>query len=136
MPILYAIILAIMIFPVQNFIEKKWRCNRLFASLSSITIIFGITALLGIIIYFRLNALISNSEIYIAKLTTLYYNFIEYTYDIFGISRRSSLFTKDLRIESLLKGRFDEIFIVDLPSLNERKDIFKIHIKKRKRKRR
>jgi predicted PurR-regulated permease PerM len=108
-PILYASILAIMIFPVQNFLEKKWRCNRLFASLCSITIIFCVTALIGIIIYFRLNALINNGEIYIAKLTTLYYNFIEFTYDTFGISRRSSLFTKDLRIESLLKGRFDKI---------------------------
>lgn len=108
-PILYASILAIMIFPVQNFLEKKWRCNRLFASLSSLTIIFCITALLCIIIYFRLNALISNSEIYIAKLTTLYYNFIEFTYDTFGINRSSSLFTKDLRVESLLKGRFDKI---------------------------
>ena len=109
MPILYASILAIMIFPIQKFLEKKWRCHRLFASLCSITIIFCVTALLGIIVYFQLNALIDNSEIYIAKLTTLYYNFIEYTYDTFGISRRSSLFTKDLRIESLLKGRFDEI---------------------------
>lgn len=33
--------------------------------------------------------------------------------------------------ELLRKGRFDEIFFVDLPTLNERKDIFKIHIKKR-----
>jgi predicted PurR-regulated permease PerM len=109
MPILFAIILAIMIFPVQNFLEKKWRCHRLFASLCSITIIFSVTALIGAIIYLRLNVLIDNSDIYIAKLTTLYYNFIEFTYDTFGISRRSSLFTKDLRIESLLKGRFDKI---------------------------
>jgi len=108
-PLLCALILAIMIFPVQFFLEKKWRCNRLFASICSITIIFCITALLGIIIYFRLNDLIENSELYISKLTTLYYNFIEFTYDTFGISRRSSLFTKDLRIESLLKGRFDKI---------------------------
>ena len=109
MPVLYALILAIMIFPVQNFLEKKWKCNRLFASLCSITIIFCVTALLCIIIYSRLNALINNGENYIAKLTTLYYNFIEFTYDTFGISRRSSLFTKDLRVESLLKGRFDKI---------------------------
>jgi predicted PurR-regulated permease PerM len=109
MPILFASILAIMIFPVQKFLEKKWRCNRLFASLCSITIIFCLTAFLGTIIYFRLNALISNSETYIAKLTTLYYNFIEFTYDTLGISRSSSLFTKDLRIESLLKGRVDKI---------------------------
>ena len=109
MPILFATILAIMIFPVQKFLEKKWRCNRLFAALCSVTIIFCVTAGIGVIIYFRLNDVMNNSEIYIAKLTTFYYNFIEFTYDTFGISRRSSLFTKDLRLESLLKGRFDKI---------------------------
>lgn len=35
--------------------------------------------------------------------------------------------------ELLRKGRFDEIFFVDLPDLEERKDIFKIHLVKRKR---
>jgi AAA+ superfamily predicted ATPase len=33
--------------------------------------------------------------------------------------------------ELLRKGRFDEIFFVDLPSKQERADIFKIHLKKR-----
>ena len=35
--------------------------------------------------------------------------------------------------ELLRKGRFDEIFFVDLPSKAERKDIFDIHLKKRGR---
>lgn len=35
--------------------------------------------------------------------------------------------------ELLRKGRFDEIFFVDLPDLDERKEIIKIHITKRKR---
>lgn len=35
--------------------------------------------------------------------------------------------------EFLRKGRFDEIFFVDLPSAEERKEIFKIHLKKRNR---
>lgn len=35
--------------------------------------------------------------------------------------------------EFLRKGRFDEIFFVDLPDLKERKDIFKIQLKKHKR---
>lgn len=35
--------------------------------------------------------------------------------------------------ELLRKGRFDEIFFVDLPDEDERKDIFKIHLEKRKR---
>lgn len=33
--------------------------------------------------------------------------------------------------EFMRKGRFDEIFFVDLPTLNERIDIFKVHLKKR-----
>jgi SpoVK/Ycf46/Vps4 family AAA+-type ATPase len=35
--------------------------------------------------------------------------------------------------ELLRKGRFDEIFFVDLPCVEERKQIFQIHLKKRKR---
>ena len=33
--------------------------------------------------------------------------------------------------ELLRKGRFDEIFFVDLPTLDERKEIFELHLKKR-----
>lgn len=33
--------------------------------------------------------------------------------------------------EFLRKGRFDEIFFVDIPTFNERKEIFKLHIEKR-----
>jgi hypothetical protein len=36
--------------------------------------------------------------------------------------------------ELLRKGRFDEIFFVDLPAKDERKEIFKIHLEKRNRK--
>jgi SpoVK/Ycf46/Vps4 family AAA+-type ATPase len=35
--------------------------------------------------------------------------------------------------ELLRKGRFDEIFFIDLPSCAERRDIFRIHIQKRQR---
>ncbi len=35
--------------------------------------------------------------------------------------------------ELMRKGRFDEIFFVDLPDLREREEIFRIHLKKRKR---
>lgn len=35
--------------------------------------------------------------------------------------------------EFLRKGRFDELFFVDLPNAEERRDIFRIHLEKRKR---
>ncbi len=40
---------------------------------------------------------------------------------------------EDLPPELLRKGRFDEIFFVDLPSATERREIFEIHIRKRRR---
>ena len=41
---------------------------------------------------------------------------------------------KDLPLELKRKGRFDEIFCVNLPNKEERKKIFKIHIDKKKKK--
>ena len=35
--------------------------------------------------------------------------------------------------ELLRKGRFDEIFFLDLPTLEERQEIFSVHLRKRKR---
>ncbi|WP_408888977.1 hypothetical protein ACJ2CR_32540 [Myxococcus faecalis] len=35
--------------------------------------------------------------------------------------------------EVLRKGRFDEIFFIDLPEQAEREDIFRIHLRRRKR---
>jgi SpoVK/Ycf46/Vps4 family AAA+-type ATPase len=39
----------------------------------------------------------------------------------------------DVPPELLRKGRFDEIFFVDLPALKEREEIFNIHLRKRER---
>lgn len=40
---------------------------------------------------------------------------------------------EELPPELMRKGRFDEIFFVDLPGFTERREIFSIHIRKRKR---
>src|SRR5206468_91370 len=40
---------------------------------------------------------------------------------------------EELPPELMRKGRFDEIFFVDLPDLQERREIFEIHVRKRKR---
>lgn len=53
----------------------------------------------------------------------------EKTSPVFVISTANDI--SKLPPELLRKGRFDEIFFVDLPTQNERKDIFKLHINKR-----
>ena len=51
----------------------------------------------------------------------------EKTKPVFVISTANNIDL--LPIEILRKGRFDEIFFLDLPDINERKEIFKIHLK-------
>jgi len=51
---------------------------------------------------------------------------------VFCVATANSI--KALPPELLRKGRFDDIFFVDLPSPDERKQIFRIHLEKRHRK--
>ncbi len=48
---------------------------------------------------------------------------------VFVIATANNIST--LPPELLRKGRFDEIFFVDLPTMSERKEIFKLHLEKR-----
>lgn len=54
------------------------------------------------------------------------------TSPVFVVATANSV--KELPPELLRKGRFDDVFFVDLPSEAERKEIFKIHLTKRGRK--
>ncbi|OPD26131.1 ATPase [Clostridium botulinum] len=53
----------------------------------------------------------------------------EKTKPVFVVATANNI--NNLPSELLRKGRFDEIFFVDLPTKNERKDIFRLHLKKR-----
>ena len=56
----------------------------------------------------------------------------EKEYPVFVLATANNI--ENLPPELLRKGRFDEIFFIDLPTQQERKTIFDIHLKKRKRK--
>ncbi len=55
----------------------------------------------------------------------------EKTAPVFVLATANNI--ENLPAELLRKGRFDEIFFIDLPVSEERKHIFSIHLKKRKR---
>lgn len=55
----------------------------------------------------------------------------EKTKPVFVIATANNV--EELPPELLRKGRFDDIFFIDLPSLDEREDIFKIHIARKNR---
>ncbi len=55
----------------------------------------------------------------------------EKTHPVFVLATANNI--ENLPPELLRKGRFDEIFFIDLPSAKERESIFRIHLKKRDR---
>lgn len=119
MPILLAIIFGIMIFPIQSFLEKKWRCSRLFATIFSIVIMFGITVLVVLLIITQLREFMDNGNEYISKITEIYTNIIGNVEASLDVSDRDSLIGQDVGFSELLKGNFDKIstFIFESGSL-------------------
>ena len=109
MPLLFAAILGVMVFPVQQFFEKKWRCNRLSSTLFSILIIFTATALLFFLIYINLQDFISNSESYTSKLADTYENTLIYLKDALNMNNSRLMNERDLELGKLLKGNFGKI---------------------------
>ena len=107
-PIIFAIIFSVIVFPIQRFLEKKWRCNRLFATLSSLTLFF-LTTLVVYVISTRLIHFMDNSEVYSQKLTVLFHksvNSLEQALDI----RNNRIFSQgDLKTENIIKNNFDKI---------------------------
>jgi len=55
----------------------------------------------------------------------------EKTKPVFVVATANNI--SQLPPELLRKGRFDEIFFLDLPTFKERKEIFEVHLRKRKR---
>lgn len=62
--------------------------------------------------------------------TTLLTWFQEKTSQVFVVATANNL--ENLPPELLRKGRFDEIFFIDLPEDEERREIFEIHLKKKR----
>lgn len=109
MPLLLAMILAVMVFPIQKIFEKKLRCSRLLATLSSIIIVLIITACLISIIYYQLYNISNSGEDYSKKITEIYHKTINYFESNLNISKRNSFTNKELKIENLVQGNFDKI---------------------------
>lgn len=109
MPLLLAAIFGIMIFPVQSFLEKKWRCNRLFATISSIILMFGLTVLLIFFIWIQLKEFMNNGNEYVSKIIETYTKIIGTVEKSLAISDRDSLLGMNVGLSEILRGNFDRI---------------------------
>lgn len=111
-PLLFAIILSVMVFPVQNFLEKKWRFNRLFATITTVVTLIVLTALIFFIISTQFAYFMGNSADYSQKLSELFHTSVNTLEDKLHI-RNNQLFTqKEFKAENIIKDNLDKIGIV------------------------
>lgn len=109
MPLLLAAIFAVMIFPVQRFLERKLRCNRFLATLLSILVMFGCTVLLGLFISYQLGEFLNNGEEYISKITEIFGTAVNGLESLLGVRKDEYLTTGNTDFNKLLQGNFDKV---------------------------
>lgn len=108
-PILFAVILSVMIFPIQSFLERRWRFNRLFATLTSLFILLILTSLLFYAITTRLIYFLDNSEIYSKKLGELFHSSISRLEQTFDMGSNRLLSQGDFKAENIIKDNLNSI---------------------------
>ena len=108
-PIIIAVILSVLVFPVQKFFERKMKCSRLFATIFTISILLITTGLLIFLITYQLQSFVNNGEDYTKRITEVYANLASSLENAFGIPRNDLIPNKKLPIEGLVQGNFEKV---------------------------
>jgi predicted PurR-regulated permease PerM len=95
-PLLFAIILSISIFPLVKFLERKLRFKRVFSALTAILVMIVVIGLLFTFIGIQISEIVSKSDMYAVRLEQIYNRHIAQIENDFGINRND-----------FVKGNFD-----------------------------
>lgn len=107
-PLLFAVILSISIFPMVKFFERKLKFNRIFSTLFSIIILIVGIGLLFTFIGIQISEIVSKSDQYAAKLEEIYNQSVSQIENSFGINRKDFL-KNNLDFGKTLKDNFSNI---------------------------
>jgi predicted PurR-regulated permease PerM len=104
-PLIIALILTVAVFPLVNYLEKKWHFNRVASALTAILtlslLLFGLLTFIAV----QLTDILEKSDLYLERLAEVYNSILSYFDANFGI-RKSELSLKKLNIGSTIKDNF------------------------------
>ena len=107
-PLLFAIMLSILVFPLVQFFENKCRFNKAFSVLTSIIIFIIFLLILFYYIGFQLSDVVSKSNIYGARLEQIYNNYEDDLETTFNFNL-NTISKSSLNIGKTLKDNFSNI---------------------------
>jgi predicted PurR-regulated permease PerM len=107
-PLIFAVILSVAIFPFVLYLEKKLRFNRIISSLLAILLLFICLSIIITFIGYQISDIISKSDIYLNKLEEIYYQILHHIDVKFGI-KKSELINKNISFAETFKENFANI---------------------------
>ena len=107
-PILFAIILSISIFPIVKFLERKLKFKRFFSALTAIVVLFIIVGLLFTFIGIQLSEIVAKSDIYAIKLERVFNDTISEMEQNFNLDKKDFI-KGDFDFGKTLKDNFSNI---------------------------
>ena len=109
-PILFAIILSVLIFPIVRFFEKKLCFNRVLATTFAVLIfsvlIFCVFVLIGI----QIDEIMSKSNSYYDKLEKQIMLLLQQTEVSTGIKTKDIVSKDDIKVDKVVKENYEKIF--------------------------
>lgn len=107
-PILFAIVLSISIFPLVNFFEVKFHFNRILSSITSIIVFIIGIAILFTFIGYQISDIVAKSDTYAIKLGQVYDRNLEWLEANLNING-SELFKSNSNFGKTIKDNFSNI---------------------------
>lgn len=108
-PLIFAVILSILFFPIVQFLEEKWHFNRIISALTVLIILIILVTGLMSIIYIEFSSVMEKSTGYGTKLKEIYINILQFAQDHFGINKREFINQKGMKIETLIKENYSKL---------------------------
>ena len=107
-PLLFAIILSVSIYPLVQFFERKLRFNRVFSSIVSIFIFIICICILFTFIGYQISDIVQKSDTYAIKLEQVYNNNIAWIESTFDIDK-NEIFKSNANFGKTIKDNFSNI---------------------------
>lgn len=110
-PLIFSIILSIMVYPLVIFLERKLHYNRLMSTIFVILLLIILSCALVAFIGYQIKDVLSKMDVYVARLSELYQEILNFCGRNLGIDKKQILSQKSLKMETILKNstmRFED----------------------------
>lgn len=103
-PLILSIILSIMLYPAVLILERRLHYNRLMSTIIVIVLFIIVICAVVTFIGYQIKDVLSKTDLYIARLSELYQEILNYCGQNLGLDQKKILDEKSLKMENLIRN--------------------------------